>query len=404
MTTDTLEIVTSSLGLKSGFAWWLPIVSAAVAALIAVLVSQSSVSAWDADVHLWAREGPSASEYAGLLLDGNVQQAAVSGMMASEDGPAVIEGVAVEVNDTLIRVTVRSARQADAETLAISLAHAAVNESIVRFGNDSGLDMLGLVRPGARKVSPATEWSAAWASAAGLLGGLLFSWLIATRVQNPRSALGRLGRIGLRPIAVISPEAEQAANQSVPQITPHAVGAIPDRGSTTDDAVMLANAINPLSGIVALVPLDDDSGVTATLIQTARTLAARGRSVIWLDGRRPAFQIEYGVPPIWLAGANWSPIERWRLILRSAVQADRASRADRSNANVLLLTDHLSEPSTIEIARAAAGVILMARADASDEQLVHAQLLLGEATLLGVALTQARAPDLRDFELAQMTE
>lgn len=372
--------------------------TAALAALVAVLVSQSSVSAWDADVHLWAREGAAAADYAELLLDAEVQQAATSRMMATEDGLPVIDGVAVEVTDTLIKLTVRSSRQADAESLAVSLAHEAVSESLVRFGEDSGLDMLGLVRPGARKVSPATELAAAWASAAGLVGGLLFAWLIATQAKSPSTMLGRLGRIGLRPLAVISAEAEQAANRSGPSAPEQAISATQERGSSTDDAVMLANAINPVSGIVALVPLDDDSTVTATLMQTARTLAARGRSVIWLDCRRPAFEIEYGAPPLWLDGAPWSPLERWELVLRGAV------RAGRQDGNVLLLTDPLSDPDTIEILQGAAGVILMARADASDEQLVHAQLLLGRTRLLGVALTQAQEPDLRDFELAQMSD
>ncbi len=371
--------------------------TAVVAALIAVLVSQSSVSAWDADVHLWARDGADATEYAALLLDADVQEAATSRMMATEDGYPVIDGVGVELTDTLIKLTVRSSRQADAESLAVSLAHAAVSESIVRYGDESGLDMLGLVRPGARKVSPATELAAAWASAAGLIGGLLLAWLVATQAKSPSTMLGRLGRIGLRPVAVISAEAEQAANQAVPAPSGLTVGATQERGSATD-SVLLANAINPVSGIVAFVPLDDDSAVTATLMQSARTLAARGRSVSWLDGRRPAFEIEYGPPPIWLSGTPWSPIERWELVLRSAL------RAGRRGGTVLLLTDPLSDADTSEIAQTAAGVILMARADASDEQLVHAQLLLGRARLLGVALTHAQEPDLRDFELAQMSD
>ena len=390
--------MTRSLGLENGFAWWLPIVTAAVAALIAVLVSQSSGSAWDADVHLWARGGADATEYAALLLDADVQEAATSRMMATEDGPAVIDGVSVELTDTLIKLTVRSSRQADAEALAVSLAHAAVSESVVRYGEEAGLDMLGLVRPGARKVAPSTELAAAWASAAGLIGGLLFAWLVATQTKSSSTMLGRLGRIGLRPVAVISAEAEQAANQSVAAPSGPTVSATQERGSATDDAVLLANAINPVSGIVAFVPLDDDSAVSATLMQAARTLAARGRTVVWLDGRRPAFEIEYGAPPVWLTGAPWSRVERWELLLSSAL------RAGRRGGNVLLLTDSLSDANTSEIAQAAAGVILMARADASDEQLARAQLLLGRARLLGVALTHAQEPDLRDFELAQMSD
>ena len=393
--------MTKSSSLRSGFPWWLPILTAALAVLIAVVLSQSTVAAWDADVHLWAREGRTASEYAELLFDDSVQESATSGMMATEDGLPELQHVSVELTDALIRVTVRATRESDAETLALSLAHEAISESIARYGDESGLEMLGLVQPGARKAGPATEWNAAWASALGLAGGLALAWAVATRTKGPSTTLGRLGRLGLKPLAVISAEAEAAAGRTARTGQTSSgvlVGATDERGARGDDAVLLANAINPLSGIVALVPLDDASQVTATLIQTARTLAARGRSVIWLDGRRPAFEIEYSDPPIWLLGAPWSPLTRSKLIIR------HASRALRPNGYVLLLTDPIAHPDTAAVARSSAGLILMARADASDEELINAQLLLGQTPLLGVAVTQAQSPDLQDFELAQITE
>ena len=369
---------------------------AALAAVLAVLASQTVASAWDADVHLWARDGRSASEYAELLFDPSVQDAATSGMMATEEGVPELDGVAVELNDTLIRVTVRSARQADAESLAISLAYAAASEAYVRYGDEAGLDVLGLVRPGARKVAPATEWAAAWASAIGLAGGLTLAWLFARRSSEPASTLGRLGRIGFRPLAVISAESEDAASDVTRQSSGAAVSAAQER-AVYDEAVLLANAINPISGIVALVPLDDASSVTATLIRTARTLAARGRPVIWLDGRRPAFELEYSSPPAWLAGGTWSPVRRSELILRAATSV-------RGDGYIMLLTDPLSDEAALAVAESAAGVILLARAGASDDELVRARLMLSAAPLLGVALTQARSPELRDFELAQMTD
>ena len=399
--------MTWSLALRNGYAWWLPILSAALAALIAVLASQSTATAWDADVHLWAREGRTASEYAELVLDRSVQESATSGMMSTEDGLPELGGVAVHLTDTLIRVTVRASRQADAEALALSLAHAAVDEAYVRYGNEAGLDLLGLVRPGARKVSPATEWTAAWASAIGLAAGLAFAWMIARRSSGPSTALGRLGRIGLRPLAVVSAAAEQAASQTAGQSSASQpsgqtagiyVRGTQERGSAKDDAVMIANAINPLSGLIALTPLDEASALMATLIQTARTLAARGKTVIWLDGRRPAFELQYSTPPGWLAGAAWHSVARSEMILRGA------TRAVRPNGYVLLLTDALDDDATLDVANSSAGVILMARADASEEELVRARLLLGSAPLVGVVLTQAQSPDLRDFELAQMTE
>lgn len=384
--------------LRNGFAWWLPPLTAVLGALIAVVLSQSTSAAWDADVHLWASDGRPASEYATLLLDNSVQQSATNGMMASEEGLPRLDGVAVELNDTLIRVTVRAPRQSDAEALALSLAHAAVDEARIRFGDESGLDLLGLVQPGARKVSPTTEWSAAWASAVGLLVGLALAATTARVVGRPRTTLGRLGGVGLRPIAVITREAERGASTEVFAASGSAVGATLDRARPDDDAVLLANVMNPVSGIVAFVPLDDDSGVTATLIQAARTLAARGNSVIWLDGRRPAFELEYGTPPMWLFGADWSPVDRSRLILRSAAQALRP------NGYVLLPTDPLSDPSALELARSAVGVILLARADASEDELVMARDALSSTRLLGVALTLAQDQDIHEFEQAHTTE
>ena len=395
--------MTWSLALRNGFAWWLPILAAAVAALIAVMASQSSVDAWDADVHLWAREGRTASEYAALVMDRSVQESATSSMLASADGLPQLDGVAVNVTDTLIRVTVRASRQSDAEALALSLAHAAVDEAYVRYGDEAGLDLLGLVRPGARKVAPSTGWTAAWASAIGLAAGLAFAWVFARRQSSgPTTALGQLGRIGLKPLAVVSAEAEQTAGQVTHQVGQQSsvltVSATQERGSARDDAVFIANALNPLSGVIALTPLDDASAVTSTLIQTAQTLAARGNTVIWLDSRRPAFELSYSTPPNWLAGAPWSVVDRSEMILRGAF------RAVRPKGYVLLLTDSLEDESTLNVAPATAGVVLMARADVSEEELVRARLLLGSSRLLGVVLTQAQSLDLRDFELAQMTE
>ena len=395
---DTLRSVIASMGWRNGFAWWLPILTAVIAALIAVGVSRGTASAWDADVHLWARDGRTAAEYAELVLDGSVQDAATSGMMASKSGLPVLDGVAIVLNDTLIRVTVRSAHEADAEALAISLGHAAVNESINRYGDQSGLDMLGLVRPGARQVAPTTEWTAAWASAAGLAIGLALAWAVSTRSTSPSRPLGRLGRLGLRPITVISSDAERAAQRTVTHSRSATVDPIQEQNVVSNDAVMLANALNPVAGVVALTPLDATSDVTATLIHTAQVLASRGRSVVWLDSRRPAFEVSYGEPPSWLTGAQWWPVPRRSLIIRNAHSAKRGDRT------VMLLTDPLSEPSTAEVGQAADGVILLARADASDEQLIHAQQLLSGARILGVAMTHADAPDIRDFELAQMSE
>ncbi len=395
------QAVASILVLRNGFAWWLPLVTAALSTLIAVLLTQSSVAAWDADVHLWARDGRTPTEYANLVLDPSVQGTATNGMMASYDGRPQIDGVSVELNETLIRVTVRSPRGRDAEALALALAHAAIDESRQRFGDESGLDLLGLVQPGARKVASSTNWSAAWASAVGLLLGLGLAATTARVASRPRTVLGRIGRLGLRPIAAITSDAERDASRdshATAGVTVDATGAPRGARDQGDGALLLANALSAERGVVALVPLDEASAVNATLIQAARVLAARGDSVIWLDGRRPAFELEYGVPPPWLAGGAWSPLTRSELMRRAA------ARALRPNGQVLTPTDPLPDASALAFARSAVGVILLARADALDDELGSVVDSLGPARLLGVALTRATADDVREFELAQTTE
>ena len=385
-----------ALNLTEGFAWWLPLLTAALAALIAGLLAASTASAWDADVHLWVKDDRPASEYAALILEQSVHDSASSSMMASEEGLPRYDNASVEITDTLIKLTVRSSRQSDAEALAQSIAYEARNASIVRFGPEAELDVLGLVQPGARKVSPNTEWIAAWASALGLGGGLAIAWATATRARGQRSMLGRLGRRGLKPLAVISAEAEAAAER--PTQSSGAVGAFQAASAHTDVAVLLANAINPIEGVVAVTPLDEESGVAAILFQTARTLASRGRAVIWLDSRRPAFELTHDAPPQHLLGAPWTTVERSELITRNA------RRSLRPNGVVLLLTDPLSDPATVNVAESAAGTILILRTDVSDEALSKAQMQLSRARLLGVAVTHALPTDLHEFELAQMTE
>ncbi|MCY3569407.1 MAG: hypothetical protein OXH38_12310 [Chloroflexi bacterium] len=381
-------------GLRGGFAWWLPPLTAVLGALIAVLLSQSMAAAWSADVHLWARDGRPPGVYADLVLDRSVQASATESMMASESGVPRIGGVAVELTDTLIRVTVQASAQADAEALALSLAHAVVDEAHVRYGDEAGLDLLGLVRPGARKIAPATEWSAAWASAVGLLVGLALAAATARVTRSPASNLGRIGRLGLRPIAVVSDDAERRAQANLFQVSGDAVRGTTERGSMLDDAVQLANALNPVSGIVAFTPLDAASDLTGSLIRAAQTLAARGNVVIWLDARRPAFELTYTEPPDWLQGASWSPPYRSELILREA------ARALRPNGYVMVPTDPLSDPSAREFARSAVGVVLIARADAEVQQLIQARDMLRSMPLLGVVLSHAPQRDLHEFELA----
>ncbi len=365
------------MALRSGFPWWLPLLTAAIAALIAVIAAQSTASAWDADVHLWASGDRPAADFADILLDPSIQDSAADGLMASEFGPAAINDVSIEYTDTLIRLTVRADTESDAELLAISLAQAALDEARSRFGDDSGLDLLGLVRPGARQVAPLIERSAAWASAVGLAAGLILAWTVAARSQpatSPPSALGRLGRTGLTPLAVLNPR--------------------------SDHAPALTAALRTMNGVVAITTLHTDAPLPSQLMQSAARLAA-DQTVIWLDARRPAFQPTFGAPPFTIRFVEWSPISRPAQI-RQAARDSAANAPD--DACVLLILDNLSDPDTVAVARAASNVILIAPADTHADDLLNAKRTLNDSPLRGVVLTNAQQSDQLDFELAQMPE
>ena len=367
-----------SFALRSGFPWWLPLLTAAIAVLIAVIVSQSTASAWDADVHLWSSDGRPASDYAALLLDPELRESASGGLMASEHGTPQIDDVAVAVDGTLIRLTVRAEYESDAELLALSLGRAAIDEAHARFDGDSGLDLLGLVQPGARKVAPLTERSAAWASAVGLGAGLALAWAVAARSRRtsvPPSALGRLGRCGLKPLAVLNAD--------------------------VDHAPSLTAALQPLTGVVAFTSLDAAPGVASQVMHTASRLAAAGKTVLWLDARRPAFELGYAPSPSRLQGPFWMPLTRREQVQRAAEQ----SASDASAAGcVLLLIDDLNDPDTSAVTEFSDHVILLASVDSDDDAFATARRRLRGTALRGVVLTDADQTDQLDFELAQVSD
>lgn len=365
-----------------GFAWWLPLLTAGWAALIAALIVQSSATAWDADVHLWAREGEVA-DYVEVLLDPDLQRESSSEMMMGRDGLAELQGVSVESTGTLIRLTVRASDGVSAESLAISLARAAVLETDVTLGGQAGLDVLGLVQPGARKQAPQAERAAA-ASVVGLLGGIALAWLLANRVTGRPSTLGRMGRVGIRPLAVVPKQAAATA--------------------TPPDA--LVDALEPIDGVVATITHvathDAEDGAERALSAAARTLAARGRRVLWLDARRPGFEHVLTSPPRWLFGAVWRAVPRSELIRRSAREA--AGRSD----TVFLLTDPVSDSlagrDTVQIAQSAKAVVLLLSASSGDDTLMAVRQQLRGAVILGAVVVDADDADLVEFEQAQAAE
>ena len=376
--------------IRNGFPWWIPLATAAAAVLIAVLISTSIADAWEARVRLWASDDRPPGEYAALLTDPNVIEGARSTMMSSEAGPARLSGLTVEQRDTLIILSVRATEAADAEGLALSIADAAIDEAYVRFEGDAGLQLLGLAQPGSQRAAPRTERNAALAAAIGLLAGFGLAAGVARTAPAPAPAsnLGRLGRVGLRTIAVLSLTEPAAPDQ---------LDEPPSSADQLADALDLVD--RSIATLTAFVPLDASADAHLAATQSARALAGRGHGVLWLDARPPAFSLRITAPPPrWLAGPRWTPIPRSELI-RRALEICR-----RRPQQVIVLSPQLVHPDALLLADLCDRVVLIAPSRAPANQLAAARVRLGRANLLGVALTGAAPGDTQAFTLARATD
>ena len=376
--------------IRNGFHWWIPLATAALAVLIAVLISTAVADAWEARVRLWAADDRPADEYIALLTDPNIIEGAMGAMMSSEAGPARLTGLTVEQRDTLIILSVRATDAVDAEGIALSIAGAAIDEAYVRFEGETGLELLGLAQPGSQRTAPRTERNAALGAAIGLLAGFALAAGLARTAQAraPASNLGRLGRVGFRTIAVLRP---------VDPAAPTQVDEPPPSATQLADALDLVD--RSMGTVTAFIPLDGSANASLAATQSARALAGRGHGVLWLDARPPAFSLPISAPPPpWLEGPHWTPIPPSELI-RRALEDHR-----RHPQHVIVLSPSLAHPDALRLARFCDRVVLVASAQAPDSQLASARVRLRRTNLIGVALTDAAPGDTQAFTLAQATD
>ena len=358
--------------------------------LIAVLISTAADAAWEARVRLWVADGRPPDEYAALLFDPELIDAATSSVMSSESGPAQLSGLSVELRDTLIILSVRAGQANDAEHLALSIAATAADEAAIQFGRPGGLRVLGLAQPEARQSAPRTERNGAIAAAVGLIVGFALATALAqpARAAAASSSLGRIGRVGLRTIAVLPRHDREQTNQ---------------QGEPPSSARQLADALDTddrsAVSVTAFIPLDSSVSAFEAATQSARALAGRDQAVLWLDARAPAFQLELSAPPPhWLEGPNWSAIPRSELI-RRALEAYR-----RQLQQVIVLGPELVDPDALMLVGLCDRVVLVASADTPVAELATARTRLRGTKLLGVAVTDAAANDTQAFTLAQATD
>ena len=321
----------------AGFPWWLPLCTAAAAALFALGALSTIDARWEAGMRLWVRdETRPAADYAALVDD--PATLAVAAQYAA--APLPVEQLAgsldVSREGATIELVVRAGSGIEADALARAVADAAVGESLSRFGAVEGMQVLGRIGDGPRQVGPRRPEAAALATAGGLLLGIAAAAALGSRRARPISAVAKVGRARLRPLAVLTAGAATAA--------------------APESARRLADALEAAEGPATFAALGAaDAGPAA--IQAARALAGRGRHVAYLDARAPQMQVRrlHGLDappapqpslppsdagpdapaPSWLAGIPRAERDR----------RERIARAARANAARFPHVIVLAEPA-----------------------------------------------------------
>ena len=381
-----------------GFPWWLPLIVAAICAIAAGALSASASANWEADIRLWvATDQYPVADFADLLSDADVLSAAIerfhsSAMLEAEDsnqsGPIgasdLAGGTQVEIDDTLITVTVQAQSGSDAAALARSLAAAAQDESFARFDEDGvSLELLRSSSTEPRQTAPRTARNASLAAVGGLVLGLLVTAVAARRQPASESATGRVGRIGLRPLALLEPGSERDGAAKPPRSASHLADAIEALG---------------LPATVAFAPISGGVDAERAAQQAARALAGRERRTVWLNTTPPAFvPPPMSEPPQWLAGAPGArPLTRVERIEREL------KRVGPETDVIVVVTGALSDdPDAVAVGRrASGGVALVADAVATPTQLNAARRQVHPAKVIGVVVDGATQHEARAFDLA----
>lgn len=268
----------------SGFPWWLPLCTAAVALLAALAVLGSAEAEWEAGVRIWLRgDDRPAETYADLVRDRSALETAAQIADIPWTAERLEEALEVEIDGATLVVAVRAPSEWQARALAANIADQAVNEAQFNFRTADAMEVLGPVGDGARQVSPRTPEFAGLAAGAGLLGGLALAAALAGRRRERASPVARTGRHGLRPVAVLTDEhAYAGAPESAIRLADEIERAAREDSSAEDDAgAQRPGAITIFIGVGTADP-------APAAAQAVRALAGRGHHAAWIDLRPPA--------------------------------------------------------------------------------------------------------------------
>ena len=138
-----------------GFPWWLPLATAAIAALLTALIVGSAQAVWAAESRVWIRDGQLAlKDVTSIFMDPMVLETALQ-WSQSDLSPAELADAAQLTGDQrlfIIRVSAHS--PGEAEELADLLAAVVVEECRLRNPGPSRAEALGTSWPGARRIAP----------------------------------------------------------------------------------------------------------------------------------------------------------------------------------------------------------------------------------------------------------
>ena len=405
-----------------GFPWWLPLATAALAALLTALVVGSADAVWAAESRVWIRDDQLAmKDVESLFMDPMVLDTTLQWSGSDLSAAELADAVELVRDQRLFMIRVAADSPGEAEELADVLATVVVEECQLRNPGPSHAQALGTSWPGARQIAPRTAPPASLAGLGGLLGGIVLAAALTRRDQpQPPSSLALLGRCGWRPLAVLGERDPNGTAEPPPSAVQLADALLPTQNAQT---VQPTND-PPLGAATAFVPLHADADAALPALQAARALAGRkvdGRklddrnlAVLWLDARprRPvllALPNDSGDPPAplqppdpegaprWLQGA---PLPSWGERIRWLI----AANAQRFDAIILVVDSIADDPRSREAAAAADRVVLAARDDfdpSGPEAAQTAAALRGAAPVLGVALTHAPQQRADQFQHAR---
>ena len=405
-----------------GFPWWLPLATAAIAALLTALVVGSAEAVWAAESRVWIRDDRlETQDIESIFMDPMVLETTLQWSGSDMSTAELADAVDLVRDQRLFMIRVVADSPGEAEELADVLATVVVDECYARNPGPSCAETLGTSWPGARQIAPRPAPPTSLAGLGGLLGGIALAAVLTRRNQpHPPSPLALLGRRGWRPLAVLGERDPNGTAEPPPSAVQLADALLPTPNAQTAQST----SDPPPAAATAFAPLHADADAALPALQAARALAGRklddrkvddrNLAVLWLDARprRPvllALPNDSGDPPAplqppdpegaprWLQGA---PLPAWGERIRWLI----AANAQRFDAIILVVDSIVDDPRSREAAAAADRVVLAARDDfdpSGPEAAQTAAALRGAVPVLGVALTHAPQQRADQFQHAR---